>query len=188
MIEDATPEPGKPVPTPNSAASSRAQATRMAPALAQEGSIFNVRFLANFNELRTRNPGFLAQPDWPVKLCFLTGVEVGFRPPYPNFTITTRGESNYLLKMGDYQSPNAALTVFMWHDQTLSVKVPFGVYGLKYAYGKKWYGYQKLFGPDTTYGEVTTPIVLTDGMKSSITFFKTVVPDLQTKAISAADF
>ena len=188
MIEDATPEPGISAPTPHPAALSRAQAMRTYPALAQVGSRFNVRFLANYDELRKRNPGFLAQPDWPMKLGFFTGVEVGFRPPWPNFTITTQGGSNYLLKMGAPKSPDTALTVFMWHDQTLTVKVPFGIYGLKYAAGKKWYGYQKLFGPETTYGEVMTPIVLTDGMKSSITLFQTIAPDLQTKAISAADF
>ena len=45
------------------------------------------------------------------------------------------------------------MTFFIYGGQNFETKVPLGVYRLKYASGKIWYGEKYLFGPDTAYSK-----------------------------------
>lgn len=81
-----------PPSTPNPAIESTALAKRTYPALAMQGSAFNTRFVALFNELKVSNPDFLAQPNWPLELAERTAKELGggvvpLGTPVPNHMV-----------------------------------------------------------------------------------------------------
>ena len=64
--------------------------------------------------------------------------------------IKTRGGSgNYYVKLVDYYTKQAILTVFVCDGQTVNIDVPLGSIEIKYAVGKIWYGTKHLFGPNT---------------------------------------
>jgi hypothetical protein len=69
--------------TVNPAQASRDQATKLYPALVVQGSPFNIRFVANFNQVKSTNPTFLTQSDWPMQLATRTGNELGISPVAP---------------------------------------------------------------------------------------------------------
>ena len=68
-------------------------------------------------------------------------------------TIETSVGSNYLVKIVDYYSKQEVMTVFVRGGDSRKIQVPLGVYEIKYASGEKWYGYQHLFGDDTSYSK-----------------------------------
>ena len=62
--------------TPNPAADSIAQARKAYPALAMQGSPFNIKFVQNYNALKISDPNFLAKADWPMRLAERTAHEL----------------------------------------------------------------------------------------------------------------
>ena len=68
-----------PVPptTPAPALEAKAQAVKAYPALGIQGSAFNRKFVALFNDLKDSDPDYLAQSDWPVRLAERTARELG---------------------------------------------------------------------------------------------------------------
>jgi hypothetical protein len=43
----------------------------------------------------------------------------------------------------------------------LELRIPLGVYALKYAVGSTWYGTQWLFGSETVYGRIEKDVAFT---------------------------
>lgn len=59
----------------------------------------------------------------------------------------------YFVKVIERSSAKT-VTVFIHAGRQTKLQLPEGVYEIRYAYGKKWYGFEKLFGPDTVYGKL----------------------------------
>lgn len=59
--------------------------------------------------------------------------------------------SYYLVKLVEVYSDETALDVFIHSGSEIEVDVPLGTYEVRYASGEKWYGYEFLFGPATSY-------------------------------------
>lgn len=67
------------------------------------------------------------------------------------FNIETEPGTNYFIKLVDADTGNTAVTVFVQGGQSVSTKVPLGIYEFRYASGENWYGENNLFGPQTVY-------------------------------------
>ena len=72
----------------------------------------------------------------------------------PLRVVTATGSPNYYVKIVDWETHAARLVFFVRSGQTAAVRVPIGVYELRYAAGEKWYGEEYLFGPQTAYRRV----------------------------------
>jgi hypothetical protein len=71
----------------------------------------------------------------------------------PLRVVTAPGSLNYYVKIVNWESHSPKLVFFVRSGETASVRVPIGVYELRFAAGEKWYGEEYLFGPDTAYGK-----------------------------------
>lgn len=60
--------------------------------------------------------------------------------------IKTIHRDNYLVKIVSVPSQTTVMTVFIYGGTSVSFDVPLGPHEIKYASGKQWYGYDKLFG------------------------------------------
>lgn len=67
--------------------------------------------------------------------------------------VNTKGESHYLVKLAPFYSTSSRMAIFIRAGQSIDIKVPLGTYEFRFASGKKWYGYDKLFGHDTRYSK-----------------------------------
>ncbi len=72
-----SPAPVAGVPTPHPATAARAAAVQTYPALKIPDSAFNKRFRSLYEEAQSRDPQFLADPNWPIKLAERTAVALG---------------------------------------------------------------------------------------------------------------
>ena len=74
----------------------------------------------------------------------------------------------------------------------MKVKVPFGTYEVRYASGDTWYGYEYLFGPETSYSKADKAFTFEfDGNQISgytITLYKVTNGNLSTKKIRPNEF
>jgi hypothetical protein len=81
-------------------------------------------------------------------------VRVSRDDPQPPFKITTRtGGPHCLLKLYDVGTGTPTVAVFIRSGESVEVKVPVGTYRAKLASGERWYGEERLFGPDTDYAQ-----------------------------------
>ena len=107
-------------------------------------------------------------------------------------TIQTSAGTNYLVKIVDYYSKSEVMTVFVRGGDTTKIKVPLGVYEIKYASGKKWYGYQYLFGSKTSYSKADSSFSFENtGYQITgytITLYSVSNGNLRTKHINKSDF
>jgi hypothetical protein len=125
-------------------------------------------------------------------------------PPHGKITRYSNGEpvapleirssrgSNYVVKLSDYYSGRAVLSVFVHGGSTANLDVPLGTYSIKYASGEHWYGPTHLFGPDTAYSKADSSFDfrVTGNQVSgyTLTLYKVVDGNLQTTAISPNEF
>jgi hypothetical protein len=110
-----------------------------------------------------------------------------------NLKIRTKTEyNNYYIKLVDLQNRQDTLSAFIRSGSTLSVRVPFGVYTLKYSAGHNWYGSEYLFGSSASYGKLPTLIILTEIENQSGGLNIELIPSqygqLTTDIISEFDF
>ena len=63
----------------------------------------------------------------------------------------------YIL-LKDSKTKKKAISVFVYPNSNIKVDVPVGAYSMYYAVGKKWYGKDDLFGPDTMHSPI--PIII----------------------------
>ena len=112
------------------------------------------------------------------------------------FEIRTRGTSHYLVKLQSQYSSNQAMTIFVQSGRTIDITVPLGRYELRFASGDKWYGYDKLFGPETAYskGEGVmnfTKQSTTEGYRvlgHTVTLYAVAGGNYKTSRIDASNF
>lgn len=108
------------------------------------------------------------------------------------FQIKAAQGSHYLLKLVDASSGSPVLTVFVQSGTTVEVAVPLGTYKVRYAAGSIWYGYEHLFGPETSYSKADKTFTFeVNGNQIngfSITLYKVPHGSLHTSRINMADF
>jgi hypothetical protein len=107
--------------------------------------------------------------------------------------IKTRTENNnYYIKLIHRDTDQEALSAFIRSGSTLSVQLPPGVYELKYAAGRNWYGPDYLFGTSASYGKLPQPIVLAPKPRPAAALAVELIPGqhgkLTTEIISEYDF
>jgi len=66
---------------------------------------------------------------------------------------TSAGRHHYFVKIVNLLNGQSIGTYFIHSGGTMNIKVPLGTYEIRYASGIKWYGFDYLFGPDTTYNK-----------------------------------
>ncbi len=85
-----------------------------------------------------------------------------------------------------------ALTLFVRGGETEKIKVPLGTYELRYASGDKWYGYEHLFGKNTSYSKAdkTFTFQVQDNSVNgyTVTLYRVANGNLRTSRIGKADF
>ena len=108
------------------------------------------------------------------------------------FQIQTRGAGNYLVRLEDAYGGADVMDVFVRGGDTVKVEVPLGNYVVKYASGLTWYGYDYLFGPETTYSRAESTINFTREAygvsRYTITLYQVSNGNLHTRGMSAAEF
>lgn len=73
-------------------------------------------------------------------------------------TLTAAPDNHYIVKLVD-ASHSPVLYVFVEANSTVNVKVPLGIYEVHWVYGKKWYGYEHLFGDASIYKKAFQQLV-----------------------------
>jgi hypothetical protein len=108
------------------------------------------------------------------------------------FEIKAAQGSHYLLKLVDAYTDSPVLTVFVQSGSTVEVEVPLGTYEVRYASGDTWYGYEHLFGPDTSYSKAdktfTFEVVENQISGFTITLYRVAHGNLRTSAIKETEF
>jgi hypothetical protein len=106
--------------------------------------------------------------------------------------INPTADASYLVKLVDVYSKSEAMTVFVRGGFPTEVKVPLGKFEIRYASGDKWFGYEHLFGPSTSYAkaEKTFEFRVTGNQVSgyTLTLYKVRDGNLHTSRIAARDF
>ena len=104
---------------------------------------------------------------------------------------TTLG-GHYFVKVVPQYSRHPVVTVFIRGGYSVNLDLPLGSYTIKYATGRTWYGYQRLFGPDTSYmkADKTFEFEKIPGGARGYTLLLYAVPDgnLTTTKINRDDF
>jgi hypothetical protein len=107
--------------------------------------------------------------------------------------IKTRTENNhYYIKLISLHTRQEILSAFIRSGSVLSVPLPFGVYELKYAAGRNWYGSEYLFGTSANYAKLPNIIIFTKHGRPSDAIAVELIPSqygkLTTEIISEYDF
>jgi len=108
------------------------------------------------------------------------------------FTVETSYGSNYVVKLKDYYTKEAVMTIFVKGGDTIKTDVPIGTYEVTYASGDKWYGYNYLFGPETGYSKANSSFSFNfNGYSYSgytITLYRVSNGNLRTQGINSSQF
>ena len=108
------------------------------------------------------------------------------------FIIKSSGDSHYLIKIVESLSKKTVMTIFVHKNSDITVYVPLGDYEIKFASGKKWFGYEYLFGDETSYGKFDKNFhfyQLGQQIKGySITLYEVHDGNLSIKRIDASEF
>lgn len=106
-----------------------------------------------------------------------------------NYSQTT---DNYYIKLVDAKTKAVAVTIFVQSGSTVEVKVPLGVYKIRYAVGEKWYGEQDLFGHSTSYSKSEELLDFVDKgyyvQGHSLVLYKVANGNFSTQPMNANDF
>ena len=110
--------------------------------------------------------------------------------------IRTQGTGDYLVKLVETWSGEDVGMVYVTGGTTAEVEVPLGTHTMRYATGTIWYGYDYLFGPDTSYAEADETFVFereqtVDGWSISgftVTLYPVTGGNLSTTRLGASDF
>ena len=111
-------------------------------------------------------------------------------PSLAPLKIETSGEGYYYFVLSRPGQNERYMTFFAIGGETLQVDVPLGTYELSYAFGKKWYGEDELFGEKTVYKKYDKELNFTvedDHYKGYEIKMKTKNNDLFANSISPDD-
>jgi len=108
------------------------------------------------------------------------------------FEIRAGQGSHYLVKLVRAYNDTSVLTVFVRSGTTVNIDVPLGNYEVRYAAGNTWYGYDSLFGPETSYNKANETFNFEiEGNQVSgftITLYTVANGNLSMKKINPQDF
>ena len=106
-------------------------------------------------------------------------------------TLKSSGGESYVVKLVDNRG-GPSMTIFVRGGATVEVDVPIGTYEFRYATGKTWYGYEFMFGPETSYAKADRVFAFTqDGREvagHAVTLYKVRDGNLHTRSIPPEDF
>ena len=107
-------------------------------------------------------------------------------------SIETRGNEHHFFKLVDIVSNQPTMTIFVQASTNVPVKVPLGIYKIKYASGTQWYGNELLFGSKTQYGKVEKLFEFTieenQVLGHNIQFYPHATGNLKTRPIDPIEF
>jgi hypothetical protein len=102
--------------------------------------------------------------------------------------------NNYIVKLKDLNK-QPVLYLFIRAGNTTEIKAPLGTYEFLWISGKKWYGYDKLFGSSSTYMKSIEPIDFNEEITLTgkrimgrIVSFKTINGNMPSTQISSNEF
>lgn len=108
------------------------------------------------------------------------------------FEIKAAQGNHHLLKLVNAYNHAPVMTIFVRSGTTVEVEVPLGTYEVRYASGEIWYGYEYLFGPETSYSKAdktfTFEVVNNQIRGFTITLYKVTHGNLPTSMINPSDF
>ena len=96
-------------------------------------------------------------------------------------------DSHYI-KINDASTGDTYMTIYIREGDSITVYLPVGYYRIRYATGKKWYGFDELFGPDGDYLTFNETIPIKKDTKYTLTLYQISDSNLTTKSLSQEDF
>lgn len=137
------------------------------------------------------SPRVFKEPEQPLPVHGKITWHSSGDPVAPLEIRSSRG-SNYVVKLADYYSGRAVLSVFVHGGSSVNLDVPLGTYSIKYASGETWYGSEHLFGPDTSYTKADTSfdfrVIGNQVSGYTLTLYKVVDGNLHTSPILPDEF
>lgn len=70
-----------------------------------------------------------------------------------NIKTSSAGGYHYFVKLVDLATNQELGSYFIRSGGVIDINVPIGIYEIRYATGKQWYGTSYLFGPETVYSK-----------------------------------
>ena len=108
------------------------------------------------------------------------------------FQIKAAEGTHCLVKLLNAENGSPVLTVFVRSGTTVDAKVPLGSYEVRFAFGKRWYGYEHLFGSDTAYSKAEKTFTFEDTGERlrghTITLYKVTNGNLHVRDIAPEEF
>lgn len=105
--------------------------------------------------------------------------------------IETHPGSNYYVKLVD-MAGRTVMAMYVEGGRPFETEVPLGIYEMRYASGKTWYGTKHLFGPETAYAKADSRFEFTfDGNQYNgytVELFLQNNGNLSTSTMSAGSF
>ena len=102
--------------------------------------------------------------------------------------INTAKGASYVIKLVDVQNEEDILTYFLPGGVRREIDVLSGDFELRYTCGTRWYGVEKLFGPNAAYVKADCIFYFREGSGYEVTLYGVKDGNLRTIAISGEDF
>ena len=96
-------------------------------------------------------------------------------------------DSHYI-KINNASTGETYMTIYIREGDSITVYLPVGYYRIRYATGKKWYGFDELFGPDGDYLAFNETIAIKKDTKYTLTLYQISDSNLTTKSLSQEEF
>lgn len=107
-------------------------------------------------------------------------------------TVVASVSESYYIKLRDRETGDLVLSFFVRAGMTVDVNVPYGEYELSYACGESWYGYNFLFGADTSYARADDTFIFEDYGDSytwwTVELYRQYGGNLDTEPIDSDEF
>lgn len=96
-------------------------------------------------------------------------------------------DSHYI-KINDASTGDTFLSVYIREGDSITVYLPAGQYRIRYATGKKWYGWDELFGPDGDYLTFKETVTIKKNNKYTLTLYQVSDSNMTTKSLTQESF
>jgi hypothetical protein len=108
------------------------------------------------------------------------------------FEIKTASGGHYLVKLVDAYTHSNVMAVFVRGGESVTVDVPLGTFEVRYASGQAWYGYEFLFGPETSYSKADNVFTFSDEGDRitgfTLTLYSVPYGNLDTSSVEPSEF